>query len=159
MAKFTKKKSGGVPAISTASLPDVVFMLLFFFMTVTELRNDDLMVINRVPVANQLQKLDKKDPIIYIYAGKPSKQYQGIYGNAPKIQIEDKFVNVNEVSNSVLEQRDALRQELRNIFTTALKVDKETNMGIISDIKKQLRDINALKLVYITKRGDPVTQR
>ena len=69
MPKFTKKKSGELPPISTASLPDIVFMLLFFFMTVTEMKNSDLMVQNKVPSADQVQKLDKKDPVVYIFAG------------------------------------------------------------------------------------------
>ena len=71
MSKFIKKKSGEVPAVSTASLPDIIFMLLFFFMTVTESKDSDLMVQNKLPVADQVQKLDKKDPVVYIYAGKP----------------------------------------------------------------------------------------
>ena len=66
MSKFTKKKSGEVPAVSTASLPDIIFMLLFFFMTVTESKDSDLMVQNKLPVADQVQKLDKKDPYIYM---------------------------------------------------------------------------------------------
>ena len=72
MAKFKKNKSGDLPAISTASLPDIVFMLLFFFMVATVMRDSTLMVQNTLPAADQVQKLDKKDRVIYIYAGKPS---------------------------------------------------------------------------------------
>ena len=75
MAKFNKKKSGDLPAISTASLPDIVFMLLFFFMVATVMRDSTLMVQNTLPAADQIQKLDKKDRVIYIYAGKPSSRY------------------------------------------------------------------------------------
>ena len=60
MAKFSKKKSGDLPAISTASLPDIVFMLLFFFMVATVMRDSTLMVQNTLPAADQIQKLDKK---------------------------------------------------------------------------------------------------
>ena len=66
MAKFSKKKSGELPAISTASLPDIVFMLLFFFMVATVMRDTTLMVQNTLPAADQIQKLDKKDRVIYI---------------------------------------------------------------------------------------------
>ena len=66
MAKFNKKKSGDLPAISTASLPDIVFMLLFFFMVATVMRDSTLMVQNTLPAADQVQKLDKKDRVIYI---------------------------------------------------------------------------------------------
>ena len=60
MSKFTKKKSSELPAISTASLPDIVFMLLFFFMVVTVLRDSDLLVENKLPKADQVEKLKKE---------------------------------------------------------------------------------------------------
>ena len=152
MAKFKKNKSGDLPAISTASLPDIVFMLLFFFMVATVMRDNTLMVQNTLPAADQVQKLDKKDRVIYIYAGKPSIRY--ILGTSAKIQLNDKFGTVEEVGAFVLAERAAKRQELQNVLTTALKVDSETKMGIISDIKQELRKVNALKLNYTTRVGD-----
>ena len=81
MSKFRKNNKGETPKISTASLPDIVFMLLFFFMVATVLRDNTLMIQNTLPAADQIQKLDKKDRVIYIYAGKPSARYQDKYGN------------------------------------------------------------------------------
>ena len=156
MAKFTKKKSGELPPVSTASLPDIVFMLLFFFMTVTQMKSSDLMVYNEVPTANQVQKLDKKDPVMYVFAGEPLERFQAKYGKNAKLQINDKFAEVKEVAPFVLKYKDGLRQELQDIFITALKVDKDTKMGIVSDVKEELRNINALKITYITKEGDAV---
>ena len=147
MSKFTKKKSGEVPAVSTASLPDIIFMLLFFFMTVTESKDSDLMVQNKLPVADQVQKLDKKDPVVYIYAGKPLPKYQS------------KFGDVSEVSHYILNYREGLREGLRDVFITALKVDADTNMGLVSDIREKLQDINALKLNYIVHEGSPLKQK
>ncbi|HSM62922.1 MAG TPA: biopolymer transporter ExbD, partial [Gillisia sp.] len=72
MAKFTKKMGGELPAVNTASLPDIVFMLLFFFMVATVMRQNTFMIQNKLPFANQVEKLDKKDLVMYIYAGKPS---------------------------------------------------------------------------------------
>lgn len=43
MAKFKKDGKRETPAISTASLPDIVFMLLFFFMVSTTMREVSLM--------------------------------------------------------------------------------------------------------------------
>ncbi|MBC9794533.1 ExbD/TolR family protein [Sinomicrobium weinanense] len=155
MAKFTKKKSGELPAVSTASLPDIVFMLLFFFMTVTVMKDDELMVENVLPTADQVQRLDKKDnTVVYIYAGKPHPRYQDKYGTAARIQLNDKFAGVDEVAPYILAERAEMRQELQPLMTTALKVDKETNMGLISDIKQELRKVNALKVNYTTKEGD-----
>lgn len=154
MSRFKKKKSGEVPAVSTASLPDIVFMLLFFFMTVTVMKDSSLMVQNELPYADQIQKLDKKDRVIYIYAGKPSQRYQDTYGSAAKIQLNDKFADVSDVAAYILAERAQKREELQNVLTTALKVDKETNMGLISDIKQELRKVNALKINYTTRSGD-----
>ncbi|NJB36277.1 MULTISPECIES: biopolymer transporter ExbD [Flavobacteriaceae] len=154
MSKFAKKKDGDVPAVSTASLPDIVFMLLFFFMTVTTMKDSSLLVQNTLPNASEIKKLEKKDRIIYIFVGKPTQEYQSVYGTEPKIQLNDKFANVNEVGDYILAERAKKPQELQNVLTTALKVDKEANMGLISDIKQELRKVNALKVNYTTYEGD-----
>ncbi|UNY99300.1 biopolymer transporter ExbD [Zhouia spongiae] len=153
MAKFTKKKKGELPPVSTASLPDIVFMLLFFFMTVTTMKDSELKVVNELPYADQVQKLDKKDRIIYIYAGKPHERYQATYGTASRVQLNDQLRDVSDVGAYVLEERAGKRPEIQNVLTTALKVDKETNMGLVSDIKQQLRKVNALKINYTTRVG------
>ncbi len=154
MSKFKKKKSGELPPVSTASLPDIVFMLLFFFMTVTVMKNSDLKVKNDLPFADQITKLDKKDRVIYIYAGKPVDRYKDAFGTASKIQLNDKFADVSDVAAYILAERSSKRQELQNVLTTALKVDEDTNMGLISDIKQELRKVNALKINYTTRSGE-----
>ncbi|UCD60086.1 MAG: biopolymer transporter ExbD [Flavobacteriaceae bacterium] len=154
MAKFNKKKDGDLPAVSTASLPDIVFMLLFFFMTVTVMKDSSLMVQNTLPNASEVKKLEKKDRVLYIYVGKPTREYQKVFGTEPKIQLNDKFANVSEVGDFILMERAKKAQELQNVLTTALKVDKDANMGLISDIKQELRKVNALKVNYTTYEGD-----
>lgn len=154
MAKFNKKKDGDLPAVSTASLPDIVFMLLFFFMTVTTMKDSSLMVDNTLPNASETKRLDKKDRVIYIYVGRPTTQYQKTFGTEPKIQLNDKFANVGDVGDFILAERAKKAQELQNVLTIALKVDKDANMGLISDIKQELRKVNALKVNYTTYEGD-----
>lgn len=154
MSKFKKKKGGDLPAISTASLPDIVFMLLFFFMVATVMRDNTLLVSNTLPAADQVQKLDKKDRVMYIYAGKPSARYQDKFGTEARIQLNDKFATVQDVAAFVLAEKASKRQELQNVLTTALKVDGDTKMGLISDIKQELRKVNALKINYTTRIGD-----
>ena len=100
MSKFKKKKGGDLPAISTASLPDIVFMLLFFFMVATVMRDNTLLVSNTLPAADQVQKLDKKDRVMYIYAGKPSARYQDKFGTQARIQLNDKFATVQDVTEN-----------------------------------------------------------
>jgi biopolymer transport protein ExbD len=154
MSKFSKKKSGELPPVSTASLPDIVFMLLFFFMTVTVMKDSSLKVENVLPNANEVKKLEKKDRVIYIYVGKPTQEYQKVFGTEPKIQLNDKFANPSEVGDYILAERAKKSQELQNVLTTSLKVDKNANMGLISDIKLELRKVNALKVNYTTYEGD-----
>ncbi len=154
MGKFNKKKDGDVPAVSTASLPDIVFMLLFFFMTVTTMKDSTLMVENSLPNASEVKKLEKKDRVLYIYVGKPTREYQKVFGTESKIQLNDKFASVSEVGDFILQERAKKAQELQNVLTTALKVDKNANMGMIADIKQELRKVNALKVNYTTYEGD-----
>lgn len=152
MSKFKKKKSGALPAISTASLPDIVFMLLFFFMVATVMRENSLMIENNLPFADQIEKLDKKDLVMYIYAGKPSENFKQ-YGTEARIQLNDKLADVKEIAAFIYAERQSKREELRPFLTTALKVDSKANMGIVGDIKKELRQVNALKINYTTKTG------
>ena len=154
MAKFTKKMGGELPAVNTASLPDIVFMLLFFFMVATVMRQNTLMIQNKLPFANQVEKLDKKDLVMYIYAGKPSARYQQKYGTEARIQLNDKFAEVSEVQQFIYAEREAKREELIPYLTTALKVDFETNLGLVSDIKQELRKAEALKINYTTRIGE-----
>ncbi|MFN4762302.1 ExbD/TolR family protein [Gillisia sp. Q332] len=154
MAKFTKKKSGELPAVNTASLPDIVFMLLFFFMVATVMRQNTLMIQNQLPFADQVEKLDKKDLIMYIYAGKPSPRYQQKFGTEARIQLNDKFAAVSDVQKFIYAERESKREELIPYLTTALKVDVETNMGLVSDIKQELRKAEALKINYTTRIGE-----
>ncbi|MGM5468914.1 ExbD/TolR family protein [Flavobacteriaceae bacterium LMO-SS05] len=154
MSKFNKKKSGELPAISTASLPDIVFMLLFFFMVATVMRENTLLIKNTLPYADQTEKLDKKDLVMYIYAGAPSERFQGQYGKESRIQLNDKFAEVKDVAAFIAAERASKREELIPFLTTALKVDKDANMGLIGDIKQELRKVNALKINYTTKKGD-----
>jgi biopolymer transport protein ExbD len=157
MSKFKKKKDGGLPAISTASLPDIVFMLLFFFMVVTVLRDDNLLVQNKLPKADQVEKL-KKDRSVYIYAGKPSSRYQDKYGSEAKIQIGDKYADISNIKFALTEARQKLLPELQDKVMVALKVDEKTNTGMVTDIKQELRDLNMLKIIDITTPGNEISQ-
>ena len=148
MSKFKKKKGGELPPVSTASLPDIVFMLLFFFMVATVMRDNELKIENRLPSADQIEKIEK-DRSMFIYAGKPSAQYKQ-FGTEARIQINDKFASIENVQAAVQEARNGLRPELQDRLVVALKIDENANAGLVSDIKQKLREINALKIMYIT---------
>jgi biopolymer transport protein ExbD len=147
MSKFKKGGKGELPAISTASLPDIVFMLLFFFMVATVMRDSTLMIENRLPSADQVEKL-KKDRTTFIYAGKPSSQYKQ-FGEEPRIQFNDAFIGVEDIKASVLQAQADMNEELQSKIVVGLKVDKDTHAGLVSDIKQELRKANTLKVMYI----------
>jgi len=153
MGKFSKKKGGGTPAISTASLPDIVFMLLFFFMVATVMRDSSLKVGVKAPFASQVKKIKKKNLLSFIYVGKPTKQYRK-FGKEPKIQLNDDFADISKVGAFALKEREDKRDEEKPLITTSIKADKDVGMGIINDIKQELIKVNALKVLYSAKPGD-----
>ena len=154
MAKFTRKKKGGMPGISTASLPDIVFMLLFFFMVSTTLREVTLNVSVSQPKASEVQKLEKKSLVSFIYIGTPIRAYRSLYGTEPRIQLNDQFAKIVDIRDYIIAEREARDEKEIPLMTTSLKVDQYTKMGIITDIKQELRKVSALKINYSTLKGD-----
>jgi len=154
MSKFNKGGKKELPAISTASLPDIVFMLLFFFMVATVMRQNTLLIENKLPLANQVEKLENKSLTMYIYAGKPGPGYEK-FGSEAKVQLNDKLIsNIQEVQAFVQQTRANTNQTQVGKLLCALKVDVNTNMGLIGDVKEQLREVNQLKINYATRNGD-----
>jgi len=157
MSKFRKKEKKGQPAVNTASLPDIVFMLLFFFMVTTVMRETSLKVENITPKATEVQKLEKKSLVAYLYIGKPVKNLQGAFGTAPRIQLNDAFKTIDDIPLFVEMEKDARDEAERNKITWSLKVDSKTKMGIVTEVKQELRKVNALKLNYSTKKTDKIS--
>ncbi|WP_299768675.1 biopolymer transporter ExbD [uncultured Dokdonia sp.] len=154
MSKFKKKKGGELPPVNTASLPDIVFMLLFFFMVATVLRKNDLKVLNQLPPADQIEKLDKSRTV-FIYIGKPSDNYKGKSKEAI-VQIGDRIVDVSEVKTAILQEVSTLRQELQSSAIVALKIDQDAEAGLVYDVKQELREANLPKIIFITTPNSAV---
>lgn len=144
MSKF-KQKSEASQDIPTAALPDIIFMLLFFFMVTTVLRETELKVEQRIPRAEQLVKLEKKKLVSYIYVGKPKDPAMGVES---LIQTNDVFIGIEGIVQWVNTEKDQLDEVERDQITISMKVDKETKMGIIVDIQTELREANARKIIY-----------
>ena len=119
MSKFKKKKSDGQPAISTASLPDIVFMLLFFFMVTI-------------------------------------KSLQGTFGTEPRIQLNDAFATKRDIIQFIEIERENTDEAERPLMTFSMKVDNDVKMGIVTDVKQELRKANALKINYSTGKTDKI---
>ena len=134
MSKFRKKKKG-MPAVNTAALPDIVFMLLFFFMVTTTMRETDLKIDNpRLPSASEVKKLEHKSLV-------------------STIQLNDKIASADDVPAFIINARSKVSEAEVPFMTTSIKADKESNVGAITDIRLKLRDVNALKISYSASKG------
>jgi len=156
MSKFNKGKKKPMPAISTASLPDIIFMLLFFFMVVTVLRQSELKLKVVTPEATELTKLEDKSLVNYIYIGKPTPQYQDLYGTAPQLQLNDKISRKDQIPFFLAEFKQGVPEALHGRITSSLRVDGEVTMGIVTDVKTELRKAGQLRVNYSakTRAGD-----
>ncbi len=156
MSKFSKKGKKEAPAITTASLPDIVFMLLCFFMVVTKMRDSELMVKVSVPQASQLQKLEKKSLVSHIFIGAPTTKYAEKLGTAPRLQLNDQFAAPEAIPEFIANEKLKVKnQKLHSKMTAAMRVDKGVKMGIVTDVKTELRKVNFRKVSYLASSLAP----
>ena len=152
MAVMKKKGEREVPAMATTSLPDVVYIILFFFMLSTSMRDQELLVRYKLPDATEVQKLEKKNLVSYIHIGVPVSHMQAQFGTAPKIQLNDSYKTVKDILDFAASERDNMNEADRASMTICLKADGGTKMGIIADVKQELRRANALKISYASTK-------
>ncbi len=150
--RFKKDTAERSQKINTASLPDIIFMLLFFFMVTTTMRETTLFVKNTLPPATEIQKLERKSLVSFIYIGAPLQT--NVFGTEPRIQLNDTFANLDEIASFVEAERQARSEAERPLIITSMKIDRETRMGIVTDVKQELRSVNALNINYSTRRGE-----
>lgn len=153
MAVMRKKGGKGLPAISTASLPDVIFIILFFFMITTSMKEVELLVNITPPEATEIQKLENKSLVSYIYIGTPTKNMQSKFGTTPRIQLNDSYRTPQDILDFIASERDKLNEVDRSNMTVSIKADRETRMGIITDVKQELRKAGALKISYSASKS------
>lgn len=156
MAKFKKDVAKETPEISTTSLPDIIFMLIFFFMVTTSMREATIMVEQRLPGGSEVKKLENKSLVSYINVGAPIKAYQATWGTATRLQLNDKFAAVDEILDFVASERSLRSEQDQKLMTTALRIDEEVKMGQVTDVKQALRYAGALRIAYITKKVNQV---
>jgi biopolymer transport protein ExbD len=150
MSKFQRKDKGKMPGISTASLPDIVFMLLFFFMVSTTMREVTINVRQQLPQASEVIKLERRSLVSYIYIGQPRPGLQTLMGTEPRIQLNDQFATTEDIFAFIASEREARDEAEIPYMRTSLKVDNEVRMGIVDDVKQALRRANALNINYST---------
>jgi len=130
--RFEKKRAGTKTEIPTASMPDIVFMLLLFFMVTTTLREVDVLVDYKLPEAKAIEKIENKRLVSYIWVGKDKR-----------MQVNDSLVKLEEIQSIMY----AKRQELPNIIVS-LRIDKGSDMGLVTDIQQELRKAFCLRVNY-----------
>ena len=148
MGKFNKTGKRSMPTLNTSSLPDLIFSLLFFFMIVTTMREVTLKVEFKAPAATELEKLEKKSLVTFIYVGRPTQDLRKKMGSESRIQLNDKFADVAEIQDYITQERSSMKESDQPFMTVSLKIDKDTKMGIVTDIKQALRQAYALKINY-----------
>ena len=154
MARFTGKKAKETPALNMGSMSDIIFMLLFFFMTITTMRESSLYVTISVPKATETVKLEKKSLVSYINVGTPQVgEMQKKYGTESRIQLNDMISEVSDIPLFVETEINDRAEADRPFVTFAIKADKLTKMGLVSDIKQELRNSGAFKIFYNAAKG------
>ncbi len=148
MARFKQKNDKGTPGLNMGSMSDIIFMLLFFFMVITTMRESTLFVKITAPKGSEVVKLEKKSLVSYINIGVPTDQYVAKYGTEPRIQLNDQISEVADIRNFVEEEKAQKSGAERDLITFAIKADSKVKMGTISDIKQELRASNALRIFY-----------
>ena len=152
MSKFGKKKKS-LPALSTASLPDIVFMLLFFFMVTTTMRETELKVQNPIlPNATEVKKLEHKSLVSTIYVGQAKESKYGKSFNS--IQLNDKIATPDDVPAFIANAQEKVSEAEIPYMTTSIKADTKSNVGTLTDIRLKLREVNALKMSLSTRKGE-----
>ena len=154
MSKFGGSRNNKeVPGISSGSLSDIVFMLLFFFMVTTQMRESENKVVIKLPEASQSVKLERKDLASYINIGTPTRQYQGQYGTDARIQLNDSFKTTDDIRDFIAAERESMSEGDRNFMTTVIRADEDVRMGIITDVKQELRRCSALRIMYQARKA------
>ena len=154
MSKFggsNNKKE--VPAITSSSLSDIVFMLLFFFMVTTQMRESENKVQVKIPEASEVVKLERKDLNSYINIGTPIKSLQAQFGTDARIQLNDSFKTTDDIRDFIAAERDSRSEADRQLMTVSIRADQDVRMGIITDVKQELRRCSALKIMYSARKG------
>ena len=147
---MAKKGKREVPAMSTSSLPDIVFMLLFFFMAATTMREVDPLVKVQMPQANEITELDKKN-LVNIWMGKPMNAAKG--EDALKIQLNDKTQEVEDIRNFI-NATTATKGVTAKEIVVNLRVDKDATVGKLTAVKQELRKADALSISYAAMQAE-----
>lgn len=138
-SKFSQSRRS-VPQLNVASMPDLIFTVLFFFMIVTHMRSDEVKVRLQVPQGKEVQKLANKQAVVNLYIGRQ--------GEVWRVQLNNEIVQPVDIPARIEDIRGGLSQENQQRLTVSLRVDRKAPMGLVSEVKHQLQQAYALKINY-----------
>ena len=154
MSRFRRHKRE-MPGLNLASMPDLVFTVLFFFMIVTHMREDNIRVRFTVPQGTELEKTEHRGSVIHVYIGHPTDSQGNSNNNETRIQVNSKSVTIDQLPKAIATERDHMSSEDRQHKVVSILADSQTDMGLISDVKQALRQAGALRINYAaTNRTD-----
>ena len=148
MSRFKRQRQRTVPALNVASLPDLIFTVLFFFMIVTHMRDVDPKVQYNVPEGTELTKEVNKSGLVYLFIGKPVDAQGRVIADETRIQMGNRYVTVDEIGAEIERERNRMSEDDRQRLTVSIRADRDTEMGLINDVKQALRKAGALNINY-----------
>ena len=143
-----KRERRRVPRLNTASLPDLIFTVLFFFMLVTHMREVDVKVKYEVPKGTELQKQGHKSAVAFIYIGRSKDMSANGQEDTFVMQLNDRIATLDDIKDFVKQQRSQMSAEDQARMTVSIKADKDVPMGMIADVKHELQKAFALRVNY-----------
>ena len=130
-----------------AAMPDLIFTVLFFFMIVTHMRQVRPMVHYEIPQGTELEKA-RKAGMVYLFIGQPVDEQGRVTSREMRLQLNDRIVTLEELGQAISEERAQMPEAERQQMVVSIRADRTTEMGIINDVKQELRKVGALRINY-----------
>lgn len=146
--RLYRGRNHDIPALNTASLPDLIFSILFFFMLVVHMRKTTVHVKYQVPMATELSRLYNNSNVQYIYVGLPVNNLGQVKGEKMVVQLNDNLTTIPEIKKYLIQLSAALPPEQRRQLSVSIKADRHADMGTIMDLKQALREANVLNVNF-----------
>ena len=147
MGRFKTTQKREVPGLNLAALPDLIFTVLFFFMIVTHMREVTPRVRYEVPQGTEVEK-GRKAGLVYLLIGKPVDAQGRVISDETRIQLNDRLVTIAQLPDEINKVRADMSDDERQHMTVSIRADRDTEMGIINDVKQALRKAGALNINY-----------
>ena len=137
-----------MPGLNLAAMPDLIFTVLFFFMIVTHMRDVKPQVQYNVPQGTEVDKAVRKSSVVYVFIGKPVNAQGRVVGQESRVQVNDRLVSVSQIGEAIAQERSIMTEEDRQHLVVSIRADRDTEMGLINDVKQALRRAGALNINY-----------